>query len=160
MAHPREVSPGLSSSDAAGVNRFRDHLGSMLAMTARGVRPLGVIAATLLGCQALAASTAPQSAVLALLPDQVSGARSSFLKGFALGQASARDCGVSPVRVNWRSLGADQDLVIRPGSQTALLMMMTPFAWPVGFSEGSGKERTRAASERASAGAGPHRGGS
>ena len=126
MAHPREVSPGLSSSDAAGVNRFRDHLGSMLAMTARGVRPLGVIAATLLGCQALAASTAPRSAVLALLPDQVSGARSSFLKGFALGQASARDCGVSPVRVDWRSLGVDQDLVIRPGSQTALLM--APFA--------------------------------
>ena len=102
MAHPREVSPGLSSSNAAGVNRFRDHLGSMLAMTARGVRPLGVIA------------------------DEVSGARSTFLKGFALGQASTRDCGVSPVRVNWRSLGADQDLVIRPGSQTALLMMMTP----------------------------------
>ena len=126
MAHPREESPDISSSDAVLATRFRERLSSLMAITPARFRTLGVIAATLLGCQALAASTAPQSPVLALLPDQVSGARSTFLKGFELGLADARDCGVAPVRVDWQSIGADQDLIIRPGSQTALLM--APFA--------------------------------
>ena len=126
MAHPQEVSPDISASDDVGGTAFHKRSNSLLAGSARGLRALGVIAATLLGCQALAASTAPKFPVLALLPDQVSGARSTFLKGFELGLADARDCGVAPARVDWQSIAADQDLIIRPGSQTALLM--APFA--------------------------------
>ena len=87
MAHPQEVSPDISASDDVGGTAFHKRSNSLLAGSARGLRALGVIAATLLGCQALAASTAPQSPVLALLPDQVSGARSTFLKGFEFGLA-------------------------------------------------------------------------
>lgn len=126
MADSKEVSQEISSSDAAdGADRF-DRIKAIKAIVGRGVRPVGVIAATLLGCQALAASTAPHSVVLALVPEQVSGAKTAFLKGFALGEDDARDCGVAPVSVDWRSIAADQDVVIRPGMATALLL--APFA--------------------------------
>ena len=91
MAHSTEESPETSTLAETGAAASSDCLRSMRGVLRAAVRPLGVLAATLLGCQALAASTAPQSTVLALLTDHVSGARSAFLKGFALGQAEARD---------------------------------------------------------------------
>ena len=126
MTHSTEVSPENSTPAETGAAASSDRLRSLRGVLRASVRPLGVLAATLLGCQALAASTAPQSAVLALLPDHASGARSAFLKGFALGQAEARDCGIDPVSVDWRTVGSDQDVALAPGSATALLV--APFS--------------------------------
>ena len=70
----------------------------------------------------LAASSAPEFAVIALLPEGVSGARSSFLSGFALGQDEARACGIDPVSVSWQTIGADSDALMPTGSETALVV--------------------------------------
>ena len=81
-----------------------------------------MIAATLIGCQALAASSTSPSAVIGLLPDGLSGAKASFLSGFQLGQEEARACGVDPVAVDWQTLKSDQGAPLSTGPETALLV--------------------------------------
>lgn len=124
---PSPDAPARVSAPAPQVKTVRSNASAALVGWIRPwTRPACVIASTLIGCQVLAASSAPESAVIALLPEGVSGARSSFLSGFALGQDEARACGIDPVSVSWRTIGADSDALMPTGSETALVV--APFA--------------------------------
>ena len=124
---PSPDAPSRISVPAPQVNTVRSNASAAHVRWIRSwTRPACVIASTLFGCQVLASSSAPESAVIALLPEGVSGARSSFLSGFALGQDEARACGVDPVSVSWRTIGADSDALLPTGSETALVV--APFA--------------------------------
>ena len=116
------VSSNEESDSAAGA----DPAGFIRRLPTQVLRSAAVIAATLIGCQALAASSTSPSPVIGLLPDGLSGAKASFLSGFQLGQEEARACGVDPVAVDWQTLKGDQGVPLLTGPETALLV--APFA--------------------------------
>ena len=123
--NPEAESRGSSdeeSESAVGA----DPAGFIRRLPTQVLRSAAVIAATLIGCQALAASSTSPSAVIGLLPDGLSGAKASFLSGFQLGQEEARACGVDPVAVDWQTLKSDQGAPLSTGPETALLV--APFA--------------------------------
>ena len=123
--NPEAESRGSSyeeSKSAVGA----DPAGFIRRFPTQVLRSASVIAATLIGCQALAASSTSPSAVIGLLPDGLSGAKASFLSGFQLGQEEARACGVDPVAVDWQTLKSDQGAPLSTGPETALLV--APFA--------------------------------
>lgn len=68
-----------------------------------------LLTASLLGCQALAASgqiTAPAALVI---PGGLDGARFSFLQGMQLGEEAVRSCGAKPAAIVTHELGRDDD---------------------------------------------------
>ena len=79
-----------------------------------------IVAASLLGCQALAASTQERAPVLALLSDGLMPAHAVFRQGFALGEEQVRECGSSPADVEWRTIGLDDDPAPFLGSSRSL----------------------------------------
>ena len=91
--------------------------------------PIGqslIVAASLLGCQALAASTQERAPVLALLSEGLMPAHAVFRQGFALGEEQVRQCGSSPAVVEWRTIGLDDDPAPFLGSSRSLVI--APFA--------------------------------
>ena len=91
--------------------------------------PIGhslIAAASLLGCQAFAASTQEKAPVLALLSDEFMPAHAEFLQGFALGEEQVQQCGSSPAVVEWRTIGLDDDPDPFLGSKRSLVI--APFA--------------------------------
>ena len=91
--------------------------------------PIGhglIVAASLLGCQALAASTQERAPVLALLSDELMPAHVVFRQGFALGEEQVRQCGSSPADVEWRTIGLDDDPTPFLGSTRSVVI--APFA--------------------------------
>jgi len=89
---------------------------------------LFLITASLLGCQAIAASQRPLSAAAILLADGPARARVSFLQGFQLGDAAVRACGLQPVSVDWRTLPWDSDPGSAFPSGMAPPLLVAPFA--------------------------------
>ena len=85
-----------------------------------------IVAASLLGCQALAASTQERAPVLALLSDGLMPARAVFRQGFALGEEQVRQYGSSSADVEWRTIGFDDDPVPFLGSTRSVVI--APFA--------------------------------
>ena len=91
--------------------------------------PIGhglIVAASLLGCQALAASTQGKAPVLALLSEELMPAHAVFRQGFALGEEQVRQCGSSPAVVEWRTIGLDDNPASFLGSKRSLVI--APFA--------------------------------
>lgn len=91
--------------------------------------PIGhglIVAASLLGCQALSASTQERAPVLALMSDGYQPAHAVFRQGFALGEEQVRACGSSPSLVEWRTIGLDDDPAPLLGSSRSLVI--APFA--------------------------------
>lgn len=91
--------------------------------------PIGhglIVAASLLGCQALAASTQERAPVLALMSDGYQPAHAVFRQGFALGEKQVRACGSSSSLVEWRTIGLDDDPAPLLGSSRSLVI--APFA--------------------------------
>ena len=91
--------------------------------------PIGqslIVAASLLGCQALAASTQERAPVLALLSEGLMPAHAVFRQGFALGEEQVRQCGSSPAVVEWRTIGLDDDPAPFLGSTRSVVI--APFA--------------------------------
>ena len=67
------------------------------------------IAVSLIGCQSLVASGLHQPRLTVMLPfgagdDRL---RQQFLRGFSIGEASVKACGVAPARVGWLALPPD-----------------------------------------------------
>ena len=85
-----------------------------------------IVVASLLGCQALSASTPERAPVLALLSDRFLPAHALFRQGFALGEEQVRQCGHAPALVEWRRLGLDDDPAPFLGSSRSLVI--APFA--------------------------------
>ncbi len=121
-----EAESKVNSNDEAESAVNTDSSGFIHRLPFRVFRSAAVIAATLIGCQSLAASSSSQSAVIGLLPDGLSGAKASFLSGFLLGQEEARACGVDPVAVDWQTFNGDHGDALSTGPETALLV--APFA--------------------------------
>lgn len=68
-----------------------------------------LVTASLLGCQALAASGQITAPVALVIPGGLDGARLSFLQGMQLGEASVRSCGARPAAIVTHALGRDDD---------------------------------------------------
>ena len=91
--------------------------------------PIGhglIVAASLLGCQALEASTQERFPVLALLSDGLMPAHAVFRQGFALGEEQVRQCGSAPADVEWRTIGLEDDPAPFLGSTRSVVI--APFA--------------------------------
>ena len=107
-AHPSEAL--VDQSTAAGPldqakirHRAWDARGSLRWRTGL------MLLASLLGCQAMAASRPITAPVAVLMPQGLDGARDAFLQGFALGEEAIQACGAEPAVLVMHSLAADAD---------------------------------------------------
>ncbi len=119
----RVVDVTADSSVGDGSNR-RSRLGRLFRRFPFG--KVLIVAASLLGCQALAASTQARAPVLALLTEGLLPAHAVFRQGFVLGEEEVRKCGSFPAIVEWRTIGRDADPARLVGSKRSL--MIAPFA--------------------------------
>ena len=67
------------------------------------------VVASVVGCQAMAASRQISAPVVLLIPEGLESARQSFLQGLVLGEQAVRACGAEPVAMVIQSLGWDDD---------------------------------------------------
>ena len=72
-------------------------------------RPLLLVLASVVGCQAMAASRQITAPVALVIPRGLEGARQSFLQGLSLGEQAVRACGATPAPLMIQSLGWDGD---------------------------------------------------
>lgn len=110
-------SPALAQPSEVGPGRFP------------GVRSLQsgiVLLATLIGCQAIAASASSRSTVLAIAHRDGGAANAEFISGFALGLEQVRACGVDPASVDWVSIAPGEDPSALLGRQVSVLV--APFS--------------------------------
>lgn len=91
-------------------------------------RQCTVLVATLLGCQAMAASQRPQPQVAIVLPEGPIAANVSFLQGVQLGEAMARSCGLEPMPSDWRTMPWDGDPQDAFPSGEVPPLLVAPFA--------------------------------
>lgn len=113
MASPPEAPPSEAAVDqpsAAGpLARLR--IWSQCREGCRSLRwrPVLMLVASLLGCQAMAASRQITAPVALVMPHGLEGARDAFLQGLALGEQAVRGCGAEPAAMVMHSLAADAD---------------------------------------------------
>ena len=82
------------------------------------------VVASLLGCQAMAASRQITAPVVVMMPEGIGGARESFLQGLALGEQDVRACGGEPTPMVIHALGSDGDpLVLFPRDAKGLPLL-------------------------------------
>ena len=67
------------------------------------------VVASVVGCQAMAASRQITAPVVLVIPEGLESTRQSFLQGLVLGEQAVRACGADPVAIVIQSLGWDQD---------------------------------------------------
>ena len=72
-------------------------------------RPLLLVLASVVGCQAMAASPTDHGTGCFGHPQGLEGARQSFLQGLSLGEQAVRACGATPAPLMIQSLGWDGD---------------------------------------------------
>ena len=88
-----------------------------------------LVAASLLGCQAVAATGLIASSVVVLLgqgPGLDSAGSASFLKGFQVGEATVRDCGGEWPSIQWRGMSADVNPNRLLAADTRLSLVVAP----------------------------------
>jgi len=126
MAHPSEVSSTISASDQSEVIARSDvegrHRSSVLGLLQSGF----VLLATVIGCQALSASSSSRSTVVAITHADGPAASAAFMGGFAVGVAQVRSCGIDPASIDWISMAPGDDPTALLGPQVSLLV--APFS--------------------------------
>ena len=88
-----------------------------------------LVAASLLGCQAVAATGLIASSVVVLLgqgPGLDAAGSASFLKGFQVGEATVRDCGGEWPSIQWRGMSADVNPNRLLAADTRLSLVVAP----------------------------------
>ncbi len=125
------------SSDASNTETTISEGGLWTRWTTRlaGVRWRGglILAASLLGCQSMAASRQITAPVALVLPDGLEEARRSFLQGMQLGEQSVRSCGAEPAGMVTHGVGQNDDpaaLFSKDGQDRLLVppLVVAPYA--------------------------------
>ena len=119
MASPSEVPPTeavVDQSTAADPPvRLKDWRRVWNSCRSPRWRPGVMLVASLLGCQAMAASRPVTAPVAVIMPQGLDGARNAFLQGLSLGHEAVKACGAEPAAMVMHSLGADANpLVLFP----------------------------------------------
>ena len=126
MTHSSEASSKVSVSDESPAVSPAGEAAPGRFPAVRSLQSGIVLLATLIGCQAIAASASSRSTVLAIAHRDGGAANAEFISGFALGLEQVRACGVDPASVDWVSIAPGEDPSALLGRQVSVLV--APFS--------------------------------